>query len=88
MIINIGVAMAASDVFFLPSKMEGLSIAFIEAMSMGLTVVGSDVGGQGELVDEHSGVLLPFPPSATIQQQALGYAIRQVGSYLSFRNRG
>jgi glycosyltransferase involved in cell wall biosynthesis len=48
----------AGDVFFLPSKNEGISSAVYEAMSVGLPVIASNVGGQDELVDEGSGYLV------------------------------
>lgn len=51
---------SASDIFFLPSKYEGISISMYEAMAAGLAVVGSDVGGQTELItpDCGCGILL------------------------------
>jgi glycosyltransferase involved in cell wall biosynthesis len=49
--------MQAADVFFLPSRMEGIALALYEAMAMGLAVVGADVGGQRELVTPDCGVL-------------------------------
>lgn len=51
--------MAASDIFFLPSKWEGIALTLYEAMACGLAVVGADVGGQSELVTEGCGMLLP-----------------------------
>ena len=50
--------MAISDIFFLPSQMEGIALSFYEAMSMGVVPVGADVGGQRELVTEDCGVLI------------------------------
>jgi glycosyltransferase involved in cell wall biosynthesis len=50
---------AASDIFFLPSKHEGLSMAIYEAMAMQTVPVGGDVGGQTELVTPECGVLVP-----------------------------
>lgn len=50
--------MAASDIFFLPSLYEGISVAVYEAMSSGLAVVAADVGGQRELVLNGAGVLI------------------------------
>jgi glycosyltransferase involved in cell wall biosynthesis len=49
----------ASDIFFLPSRHEGISLAIYEAMACGLAVVGADVGGQKELVTPDCGLLLP-----------------------------
>ena len=50
--------MAAADIFFLPSKWEGISLAVYEAMASGLAVVSADVGGQSELVTPETGVLV------------------------------
>ena len=50
--------MAASDIFFLPSKNEGISLALYEAMACGLVVVGAQVGGQAELVSPNCGILI------------------------------
>ncbi len=52
-------AMSASDVLFLPSEWEGIALSVYEAMAAGLVVVGSDVGGQSELVDGDTGFLVP-----------------------------
>lgn len=49
---------AASDIFFLPSKWEGIALSMFEAMATGLAVVGADVGGQRELVTPETGVLI------------------------------
>ena len=49
---------AASDVLFLPSEHEGISLSMYEAMAAGVPVVGADVGGQSELVTPDCGVLI------------------------------
>jgi glycosyltransferase involved in cell wall biosynthesis len=38
----------ASDAFFLPSSVEGLSLAMLEAMSCGVATVATDVGSDGD----------------------------------------
>ena len=51
--------MSGSDVFFLPSRWEGIALSLYEAMSMGLVFVGAVVGGQRELATPECGILLP-----------------------------
>jgi len=61
--------MCASDIFFLPSKWEGIALSLFEAMASGLAVVSADVGGQRELVTADCGILLPRSDPATEVQQ-------------------
>lgn len=50
----------ASDVFVLPSAAEGLSVAMLEAMSTGLPVVVTNVGGATDAIDPgENGMLIP-----------------------------
>jgi glycosyltransferase involved in cell wall biosynthesis len=52
--------LAAADVFALPSRWEGLPIALLEAMSVGLAVVATPVAGVDEVVVNHEhGLLVP-----------------------------
>jgi glycosyltransferase involved in cell wall biosynthesis len=48
-----------SDVFLICSIKEGLASTTFEAMSMGLPIISADVGGQSEIVNEHTGRLIP-----------------------------
>ena len=48
---------ASCDMLLMPSAMEGLSVAAIEASMHGLPVVTTDVGGQSEIVPAETGLL-------------------------------
>jgi glycosyltransferase involved in cell wall biosynthesis len=53
-------ALAAMDVFVLPSVAEGMSNALLEAMAAGRAVVGTAVGGTGEVIEDgRTGILVP-----------------------------
>jgi glycosyltransferase involved in cell wall biosynthesis len=52
--------MKASDMFVMPSRYEGLSIAMIEAMACGLPIVASDAPGLRTYIEDgHNGLLFP-----------------------------
>lgn len=50
-----------SDVFVLPSSVEGLSLALLEAMACGAVPIATDVGADGEVIE---GVGLMIAPNA------------------------
>jgi len=60
-------AYLSSDVFVLPTLAEGMSRSILEAMSCGLPIVATDVGGNPELVKDN-GVLVPSRDSEAIAQ--------------------
>jgi glycosyltransferase involved in cell wall biosynthesis len=52
--------LAAMDLFVLPSRSEGLSIALLEAMSAGVPVAVTDVGASREVIEDGKcGAVLP-----------------------------
>ncbi len=59
----------AFDVFALPSKTEGLSIALLEACASALAIVASHVGGNPEIIqNEQTGLLVPVNDAAALQE--------------------
>ncbi len=75
--------LAASDVFVLPSRWEGLPLVIIEAMMAGLPVVATRVGGVGELVEDGVTGLLE-PPA---HPQALADALQRLLADAALRAR-
>ena len=47
-----------AEVFLLPSLVEGLSIALLEAMSTGTACVATDAGADGEVLENGAGIVL------------------------------
>ncbi|EGG23552.1 putative glycosyltransferase [Cavenderia fasciculata] len=63
---------SGSDLFFLPSKIEGISLAIYEAMSQGVMAVSAKVGGQAELVTPDVGYLVkPGTPTEVDEYTAI-----------------
>ena len=79
-------AYAAMDVFVLPSRDEGFGLVFLEAMAMGVPVVGTRVIGSEDAVEDGvTGLLVPYADAA-----ALARAARSIleGPELAARLRG
>ncbi len=79
-----------ADIFILPSKWEGVSLALLEAMAMGLAVIATNTGGTGEVIqNEQNGILVeannPAEIANTVERlynhpeycQFLGYNARR-----------
>jgi glycosyltransferase involved in cell wall biosynthesis len=78
--------LAASNVLFLPSEMEGISMAIYEAMATGVVPLAADVGGQAELVTPECGVLVARGPGERADyERAL---LRLLNNPLSLRRMG
>jgi len=61
------------DVFVLSSYTEGLAVTLLEAMSAGLPVVATDVGGNREVVrDGETGVLVPARDTEKLAEAMAG----------------
>jgi glycosyltransferase involved in cell wall biosynthesis len=73
---DVGALLRAADLFVHPSRSEGLPLAIIEAMTVGLPVVASRVGGLAEVVrDGETGLLVP-PEDPTALSDALATLLR------------
>jgi glycosyltransferase involved in cell wall biosynthesis len=70
----------AADVFVLPSTAEGLSLALLEAMSVGRAVIATDAGEDGAVVGD-AGIVIPVSPL----EPALGDALRRLHDDTSLR---
>jgi glycosyltransferase involved in cell wall biosynthesis len=69
---------AAMDVFVLPSRWEGLSLALAEAAGLGLPIVATEVGGNAEVVGGAPGVWLVPAGNARALAEALAAAVEAV----------
>jgi glycosyltransferase involved in cell wall biosynthesis len=47
------------DIFISTSSIEGIPVSMMEAISFGIPIVGCDVGGVSEVVNQNTGFLLP-----------------------------
>lgn len=73
------------DVFVNFSSSEGTSAAIVEAMSVGIPVVASSVGGNTELLDGENGILLPPAAGAPELAEAFGYLLEHPEASEVFR---
>jgi glycosyltransferase involved in cell wall biosynthesis len=75
--------LASCDLFVLPSLLEGLPLAVLEAMAAGKPVIATQVGGTNEaIINGKSGVLVP-----PADPMALARAIRKLLSDTSLAER-
>ena len=80
---NVQDYMAAADAFVLPSDVEGLSNALLEAMAYGLACVATDVSGNVDLIrDRDTGLLVPPRDS-----DAVGNALLELARDQGLRQR-
>ncbi len=50
------------DLFINVSESEGIPVAIMEAISFGIPVIATDVGGTSEIINSNNGFLLPADP--------------------------
>jgi colanic acid/amylovoran biosynthesis glycosyltransferase len=76
-------ALQSSDLFVLPSFIEGLPVSAMEAMAVGLPVIATNIAGTSELVEDRKTGLLVRPSDS----EALADAIVRMAQDHSFRLR-
>lgn len=74
-----------SDILFMPSIAEGLPIVGVQALAMGLAIVGSRVGGFIELVEQGKNGYLFSPENSAAMQFELRKLISSPEMLLEFR---
>ncbi len=66
--------MALMDIFLLPSFSEGTSMTLLEAMSLGIPCVVSDVGGNAEVIESgKNGIVMPSNTEQALVDAVLEY---------------
>lgn len=73
---NVADYLNASDVFVLPSYFEGLSIALMEAMFMGLTSIVTDVGANRDLIKTGFNGTVILPDDKDGLKNAMAYYLK------------
>ncbi len=69
---DVASAYGAMDVFVLPSRDEGYGLVFLEAMAMGVPVVGTRVVGTTDAVEDGvTGLLVPYDDAPALAQAVL-----------------
>jgi glycosyltransferase involved in cell wall biosynthesis len=77
-----------TDIALLASFSEGISLAVLEAMAMGLPVVASDVGGMREILSEGAEGFLVPPGDPESLAGALGRLVQDAGLRASLGAQG
>ena len=77
--------LSAADVLVLPSYGEGLPTVIVEAGSLGVPVIASDVGGVPELLGHDRGTILPDVSATAIATALNGFVADRAGAAAAAR---
>ena len=58
-------------IFINTSSTEGVPVSMMEALSNSIPIIGNDVGGVGEIVDDTTGILIPASSTAKEYSEAI-----------------
>jgi glycosyltransferase involved in cell wall biosynthesis len=75
------------DILFMPSSAEGLPIVGVQALAMGLAIVGSRVGGFIDIVEQGKNGYLFSPDDLEAMQKVLRQLINSPEMLLAFRKQ-
>jgi glycosyltransferase involved in cell wall biosynthesis len=76
-----------SDILFMPSIAEGLPIVGVQALAMGLAIIGSRVGGFIEIVEQGKNGYLFSPENSAAMELELRKLISSPEMLLAFRKK-
>ena len=82
---NVEEVLQQSDLFVLPSKKEGLSIALIEALACGLPVIGSNISGMSQAITPDVGLLFE-PNNSSSLSEAIDKVLDDKELYNKFKS--
>lgn len=82
---DVAEVMRGLDCFVLPSRAEGISNTILEAMASGLSIIATDVGGNGELLED--GVTGQLVPAQNVEAMAQAL-LAEFADPVAARNRG
>lgn len=84
---DVAAELQTACMFVLPSLSEGVSLTLLEAMSTGLPVIATQVGGNSEVVTADCGLLIP-PRDAGAMARAIRYLLEHPQLGLEFGRCG
>lgn len=65
---DVGALLNAADLFILSSRTEGMPLALMEALSLGLPAIGTDLEGIRALIGDGGGVIVPVGDAAELSR--------------------
>ncbi len=74
---NVQEFLSITDIFFFPSKKEGVPVCIVEALAMGIPVITFNARGCNDLVEDHNtGILMPLDAQPQDFEQKIGALLR------------
>lgn len=81
-----------AQIFINVSSSEGIPVSIMEAMSFGIPCIATDVGGNGEIVNNENGILLSSKPSVSEIKEAIlelinNHSTKSEAAYLTWKEK-